>query len=98
MRVLFDHSVPDRLRRSLTGHDNGRLLRAAEDAGFEVMATADKNLSHQQNLSGRLIAIVVLSINNWNVIKQNPSLAADAVDAATPGSFQAVIFPPLKAR
>jgi hypothetical protein len=39
---------------------NGELLTAAEQAGFDVLLTTDKNLIHQQNLSGRKIAIVVL--------------------------------------
>ncbi len=81
MKVLFDNNMPRQLRRSLRGHEvrtaremlwtlleNGDLLRAAEDSGFNVMVTGDKNLSYQQNLAGREIALVVLSTNNWNVI------------------------------
>ena len=103
MRVLFDHNVPHRLRGSLTGHEvttademgwaeleNGELLRAAEDAGYAVMVTADKNLSYQQNLAGRKLALVVLSTNNWNVLKRNIPLVIDAVSGAGTGSFQLV--------
>jgi len=36
---------------------NGKLLRQAERAGFEVLLTADKNMRHQQNLTGRRIAL-----------------------------------------
>jgi len=35
---------------------NGDLLRAAEDAGFGVMVTADQSLEYQQNLNGRKLA------------------------------------------
>jgi hypothetical protein len=52
--------------------ENGELLRAAEVAGFAVMVTGDKNLSSQQNLRGMALALVVLSTNNWNVLKKNP--------------------------
>ncbi len=103
MRVLFDHNVPHRLRTSLTGHEvttademgwaeleNGELLRAAEDCSFEVMVTADKNLAYQQNLAGRKLALVVLSTNNWNVLKRNIPLVVEAVSAAGAGSFQLV--------
>jgi hypothetical protein len=40
---------------------NGDLLKAAEEAGFEVLLTTDTNLSHQQNLKGRKLAIVIPS-------------------------------------
>lgn len=86
MKVLLDHNVPHKLRRSLVGHDvetadevgwaelaNGDLLIAAEGAGFAVMVTADKNLSYQQNLQGRELALVVLSTNDWQTIRQNPA-------------------------
>jgi hypothetical protein len=39
---------------------NGDLLAAAEQAGFDVVLTADKNMRHQQNLEGRRIALPVL--------------------------------------
>jgi hypothetical protein len=70
--------------------ENGELLRAAEVAGFAVMVTGDKNLSFQQDLRDMELALVVLSTNNWNVVKHNPQLVVEAVDAAKPGSFQVV--------
>ena len=39
--------------------NNGELLRAAEEAAFEVFLTTDKNIRYQQNLAERVIAIVV---------------------------------------
>jgi hypothetical protein len=57
---------------------NGELLTVAETAGFAVMITGDKNLSYQQNLQGRELALVVLSTNDWNVLKQNPRPVTDA--------------------
>jgi predicted nuclease of predicted toxin-antitoxin system len=107
VKVLFDHNVPHRLRRSLPAHEvssademgwseleNGELMRAAELAGFVVMVTADQNISAQQNLHAIKLAMVVLNTNNWNVIKDNPGIVAEAVDAAKPGSFQVVNFGP----
>jgi hypothetical protein len=44
---------------------NGELLRQAEEAGYELLLTSDKNLRFQQNLSGRKIAIVVLGNQQW---------------------------------
>jgi hypothetical protein len=70
------------------------LLDAAEKAGFEVFVTADRNLSYQQNLSGRKIAIVVLGKGRWSLIKPHASAVLAAVDAARPGSFTEVEIPP----
>jgi hypothetical protein len=76
--------------------ENGDLLRAAEDSGFNVMVTGDKNLSYQQNLAGREIALVVLSTNNWKILQQDVRPVISAIEAATPGSFQNVAIPQLK--
>jgi predicted nuclease of predicted toxin-antitoxin system len=105
VKVLFDHNVPHKLRQSFAAHDvsmademgwseleNGQLLQAAEAGGFAVMVTCDKNLSYQQNLHGMQLALVVLSTNNWNVLKRNPGPVVAAVEAATPGSFRFVTF------
>ena len=44
---------------------NGDLLTAAENAGFEVFLTTDKNIRYQQDLTRRKIAIVVLGRQQW---------------------------------
>lgn len=103
MRVCLDHNVPKRLRRLLPGHEvrtahemfweeltNGQLLNAVEAAGFAIFVTGDKNLPYQQNLVGRRIALVVLSVNSRKILMENAELIKAAVDAATPGSFQTV--------
>jgi hypothetical protein len=43
---------------------NGELLQAAEQDGFDVFITGDKNLSYQQNLKGRKLSIVILPVTN----------------------------------
>jgi predicted nuclease of predicted toxin-antitoxin system len=76
-RVLLDECIPARLRRELPGFDvravreygwagklNGELVRAANDE-FDVFVTVDRNLVHQQNLSGlRLSVVLLLAFNN----------------------------------
>jgi hypothetical protein len=42
------------------GLKNGRLLEAAEDAGFDVLITVDQNIPDQQNLTRRRIAVLIL--------------------------------------
>jgi hypothetical protein len=107
MLVLFDNGTPRTLARFLIDHhmvtetrargwhelENGDLLNAAEAAGFEVLVTTDKNLSYQQNLSGRRIAIVVLGKGRWSLIRPHVSAVVAAVNAATPGSFVEVEIP-----
>jgi hypothetical protein len=107
MLVLFDNSTPRTLARYLLEHhtitearargwgrlENGDLLSEAETAGFEVFVTADKNLSYQQNLTGRKIAIVVLGQGRWTLIKPHVAQVIAAVNAATPGSFAEVDIP-----
>jgi hypothetical protein len=41
------------------------LLAAAEQAGFALFLTTDKNMRYQQNLADRTIAIVVLGPQQW---------------------------------
>jgi hypothetical protein len=66
---------------------NGALLRAAEDAGFEVLVTADKRLRFEQSMAGRELALVCRSANSWKAIGPNVRKVVGAVDAATPGSI-----------
>lgn len=56
------------------------------------MVTGDKNLSFQQNLRLVELALVVLSTNNWNILKHKSYLVLEAVDAAKRGSVQIVSF------
>jgi hypothetical protein len=70
MRVLLDNCVDVRFARLITGHEvmhardlgwqelsNGKLLAAAEEAGFAVMVTTDKNIRHQQNITKKAITL-----------------------------------------
>jgi len=68
------------------GLKNGQLLNAAEAAGMDVV-TGDRTLIYEQNLSGRKIALVSLSAVGWPVIEGHVAKIAEAIDAATPGSF-----------
>ncbi len=92
MLILFDHVTPGGVAGFLAGHtkvrakirgwdtlSNGDLLAEAERAGFDVLLTADKNMRHQQNLSGRKIAVVVLSTPQWPVVRLHPTRIAAAV-------------------
>ena len=106
MRILFDHGTPRGISRFLSGHtvtqarqrgwdtlSNRDLLAEAERAGFDVFVTADKNIQYQQNLSGRKIAVVVLSTPQWPLVHLHADKIAAAVNAAAPGSYLEVRIP-----
>jgi hypothetical protein len=106
MLILFDHSTPAPLRHALAGHlvveaiergwerlVNGILLDTAEEEGFEVFVTADKNIRYQQNLKGRKIAVVVLGNAQWPVLRRHVERVVAAVNAATPGGYTEVNIP-----
>jgi hypothetical protein len=57
----------------------GELLKAAEEAGFEVFLTTDKNIRYQQNLAKRVIAIVVLGNSRWPVVQRYVDRVVEAV-------------------
>lgn len=103
MKVLFDQGTPAPLRKALPHHaietayergwsslQNGALIAAAEDSGFEVFVTTDRNLKYQQNLAARSLAVVVLLSTSWPRLQQVLSLVVEAVDTASPGSYREV--------
>ena len=107
MRILFDKNVPVGVRRFLSHHEvktfvetgwpiqleNGKLLKAAEAAGYDVLVTSDQNISYQQNLKGRNLALVVLGSNIWPIVGNHGAEIAAKADAATPGSFAFLEMP-----
>ena len=106
MRILFDHGAPSRIAAALDGHavteaidrgwdqiSNGDLLKLAEEAGFELLLTTDKNIRYQQNLTTRKISLVVLGNSTWRNVRPYLDRVVAAVNAATPGSFSEVEIP-----
>ena len=66
MKIRFDNGTPNPIARSLRGHEitfarkigwhelkNGELIQKAEEAGYEILLSTDKNIRYQQNLAGR---------------------------------------------
>ena len=104
---MFDNGSPNPIARSLPGHEvtyarrigwhelsNGELIRRAEEAGYDVLLSTDKNIRYQQNLAGRKIALVVLGNQQWPLVRLHlDRIAAAAVNACTPGSYTEVEIP-----
>jgi len=107
LRILFDKNVPVGVRRFLAGHEvstfmqtgwpvqleNGLLLKAAEESGFDVMVSSDQNIRYQQNLSARKLALVVPGSNIWPIVSSHAAVISKAVDSADPGTYQFIEMP-----
>jgi hypothetical protein len=106
MLILLDHCTPRGIAPFLQGHivketkaqgwdrlTNGELLTAAEENGFDLLLTTDKNLRYQQNLDTRKIAIVVLGKGRWRLILPFISKVVDVVNAAKPGTYTEIAIP-----
>jgi len=105
-RALLDEGVPIGVRWLVVGFlvdsaaelgwaglANGDLIEAAEQAGYDVMITADQNISYQQNMTGRRLALIVLMTNHWDTIRDNAEGILPAAEAAMPGSCATIDFP-----
>ncbi len=103
MKVLLDACVPRPLRDKLPGYNcktaqemkwaaikNGALLRRAE-AHFDVLITSDKNIKHQQNLTGRKLAIIVLPTNFLPAVLGMASRVLSALNRIKPGEYIEIV-------
>ena len=103
MKVPLDENLPHKLRAIFAKHQvftvvylgwngesNGEFLNRAEQEGSDVLITADQNLKYQQNLETRLIALVLLTAQEWDLIRLNLDQISLAVDEAQASSYQPV--------
>lgn len=102
MRVLLDECLPKDLQKNLVGHEcqtapragfagksNGELLTLAELAGFQVLLTVDRGLPHQQNLTGRVIAVLIVRArsNKLNDLLPHVPACLEALRSIKPGEM-----------
>ena len=106
MLILFDQGTPVTLLRSLSDHlvatayelgwstvTNGELIHLAEQKGYGLLITTDTNLRYQQNLTGRKIAILVLTTTSLPRIRQVTAEIQSAVAVIKAGDYQELIVP-----
>jgi predicted nuclease of predicted toxin-antitoxin system len=92
-KILLDACVPQWLRAELGEHEvttaryagldelsDSQLLSAAE-ARYEVLVTLDRNIPHQQHVSGRRLAVILLRV---------PDQTPEAFRALVPALIQAI--------
>jgi predicted nuclease of predicted toxin-antitoxin system len=103
MKLLLDECLPRKLKFffSERGHhcttvreagfgskENGELLALAE-GNYDVLVTIDKNIRHQQNMTGRHIAILIIRApsNDISDIEPRISEALVALQSIQPGQI-----------
>ena len=107
LKILFDHNTPSPLRRYLHEHDvdtanekgwagiaNGELIRLATEQGYDILITADQNISHQQNTRQSSIGIVVLLSNRWPLVRNHTDTIIRVVHAVRSGETVHVSISP----
>jgi predicted nuclease of predicted toxin-antitoxin system len=103
MRLLIDECVPRKVKflfadaghkcetvrdAGFSGKENGELLALAEDH-FDVLVTIDKNIRHQQNMTGRNIAILIIrpASNDLDDIRPHVPHALVVLQSLKPGQI-----------
>ena len=99
MTIFLDESAPKPLAYRLVGHtvesvasmswhgtQNGKLLKSINAAGFEVFITSDKNMVYQQEMTLYDFATLVLSTNDWKVVRHKVQAIRDALTTLVPGT------------
>lgn len=99
MRILIDECLPKQLKGWLAWkHDavtvqemgwanikNGKLLCSANEAGFDVFVTADKNMYYQQNFAGLQISAVVIPSNRKLLVQRSVPAFLQSLEHIQPG-------------
>ena len=79
-KELLDENLPQKLKYRLqdvceiftvndkgwNALENGDLINAMQDDGFDFLLTSDKNLQYQQNLTKYSISFIILNVPNNN--------------------------------
>jgi hypothetical protein len=102
LRILLDESVPKALGFLIEGHfvrsvqfagfaglQNGKLMAAMVDTGYDVLITFDQNLPYQQNVVLPVSVLVLIAQNNRveTALKIAP-LIQNALASCLPGQLE----------
>ena len=106
-RILLDSNLPVDFRFCLSAYpvetaryaglnllDDGRLLDAMAGR-YDVLVTADASIAYQQNMSGRSVALVVLSAKSNRILDLLPLVPAllSVISAIQPGEVREITAP-----
>jgi len=89
MNVLLDECVPHDLRLEITGHTvetvayrnwsglgNGKLIRSAADAGFDVLITTDRGYQYQHDPTTLPLRVIILDAKSNDLTDLIPLVPA----------------------
>jgi hypothetical protein len=62
----------------------------AEENGFDVFVTGDKTIEYEQDMRGRRIAVVSLSVPHWQFLQPHLETISEAIVNARPGLFRRI--------
>src|SRR5947207_15961220 len=93
LQALLNHEVHTAVRMGWGELENGDLLRMAESTGFDLLIICDKNLRHQQNLTGRKLAILELWTNHRPTLERYWPLIQRTAEALRAGEYRSLAAP-----
>ena len=99
MRLLIDECLPRQMKFWLSkyhnattlrdmgweGVKNGKLLKLANDYGFNVLITADKNMHYQQNFIGLSVSAAVIPSNFKPHVEKSIPALLQSLEKISPG-------------
>jgi hypothetical protein len=99
MKILLDEMMPRPLKQELQGHNvftvqemhckNGALIQLAVSADFEVLLTADRSLTYQQNIAELSLAVIVVAtggIRLEDLLPAAPAIREELAKRPKPGT------------
>jgi hypothetical protein len=69
------------------------LIREAEAAGFDLLITTDRGIRYQQNWTGRTLALLVPSTNDWTRLRRGKERILAAANSMAPSTFAELEIP-----
>ncbi|MDP2205562.1 MAG: DUF5615 family PIN-like protein [Alphaproteobacteria bacterium] len=89
---LGDHDAETVSYRGWAGKDDGEILKLAEQAGFDILLTADANIKDQRKLEGMNLSVVAIPTNRQHVVESILPQIRQSVGLAEPGAFVVLSF------
>jgi hypothetical protein len=65
----------------------------ADQHGYHLLVTGDKNLRYQQNLTRVGCSIIEISEHSWPTIRDHAAMLLAAIEGIQPGTYATVAFP-----
>jgi hypothetical protein len=86
--LLTGHKVQTVQEAGWSSLSNGKLLRAASDAGFEALVTLDQSIPFQQNVALLPLGVVVIAAPSNRFADLEPLIPAtlEALASIRPGT------------